>query len=243
MCQMWLAFTSLCMATWESILHHLGEIHVRRLYVSLFFKNCLLSKKSHLCLKKTLTRGCQLVPPAPPVTPFLPTTQHSLLANLMLLWKIHSTSGSYTLQLIDLIFSNMHSHSNLATLGFPDSSEGKELLQCRRPESSLWAGKIPWRREEQPSPGLLPGESMDRPWGYKESDATERLTFTYCPALTGILTSSVASSHLVFFSPLASILYHSSPLKILLSLHLLFDLMKWSVIDSALSDSLRPHRW
>ena len=148
----------------------------------------------------------------------------------MLLWKIHSTSGSYTFQLIDLIFSNMHSHSNLATLGFPDSSEGKELLQSRRPESSLWVGKIPWRREEQPTPGLLPGESMDRPWGYKESDATERLTFTYCPALTGILTSSVASSHLVFFSPLASILYHSSPLKILLSLHLLFDLMKWSVI-------------
>ena len=118
MCQMWLAFTSLCMATCESILHHLCEIHVRRLYVSLFFKNCLLSRKSHLYLKKTLTRGYQVVPPAPPApqTPSLPTTQCSLLANLMLLWKIHSTAGSYTFQLIDLlIFSNMHSHSNLAT--------------------------------------------------------------------------------------------------------------------------------
>ena len=45
-----------------------------------------------------------------------------------------------------------------------------------------WVGKIPWRREWQPSPVLLPGESHGQrslagysPWGHKELDMTERL--------------------------------------------------------------------
>ena len=32
-------------------------------------------------------------------------------------------------------------------------------LQCRRPGFSPWVGKIPWRREWQPIPVFLPGES------------------------------------------------------------------------------------
>ena len=32
-------------------------------------------------------------------------------------------------------------------------------LQCRRPRFSPWVGKIPWRREWQPTPLFLPGES------------------------------------------------------------------------------------
>ena len=42
---------------------------------------------------------------------------------------------------------------------------------------------MPWRREWQPTPVLLPGESHGQrslagysPWGRKESDRTERLT-------------------------------------------------------------------
>ena len=48
-----------------------------------------------------------------------------------------------------------------------------------------WVGKIPWRREWQPTPVLLPGESQGQsslsgygPWGCKESDMTERLTLS-----------------------------------------------------------------
>ena len=44
-------------------------------------------------------------------------------------------------------------------------------------------GKAPWRREWQPTPVFLPGESHGQrslegysPWGRKESDTTERLT-------------------------------------------------------------------
>ena len=35
-------------------------------------------------------------------------------------------------------------------------------LQCRRPRFDPWVGKIPWRREWQPTPVFLPGESHDR---------------------------------------------------------------------------------
>ena len=39
---------------------------------------------------------------------------------------------------------------------------GKNLLQYRRPEFNSWVGKIPWRREWQPTPVFLPGESQGR---------------------------------------------------------------------------------
>ena len=47
-----------------------------------------------------------------------------------------------------------------------------------------WVRKIPWRREGQPIPVLLPGKSHGwrsvvgySPWGHKELDTTERLHF------------------------------------------------------------------
>ena len=58
-------------------------------------------------------------------------------------------------------------------------------LQCRRPGFDPWVGKISWRREWQPTPVFLPGESHGwrglvgySPQGRKESDVTERLHFT-----------------------------------------------------------------
>ena len=46
-----------------------------------------------------------------------------------------------------------------------------------------WVRKILWRREQQPPPVFLPGESRGqrsladyRPWGRKELDTTEQLT-------------------------------------------------------------------
>ena len=45
-----------------------------------------------------------------------------------------------------------------------------------------WVGTIPWRKEWQPTPVFLPGESHGQrslagysPWGHKESDRTEQL--------------------------------------------------------------------
>ena len=56
-------------------------------------------------------------------------------------------------------------------------------LQCRRSGFDPWVRKIPWRREQQPTPVFLPGESHGqrslvgcRPWGWRESDITEWLT-------------------------------------------------------------------
>ena len=63
---------------------------------------------------------------------------------------------------------------------------GKEsACQCRRCKIcrfSPWVGKNPWRREWQPTPVFLPGQSHGQrslagysPWGHKESDTTEWL--------------------------------------------------------------------
>jgi len=47
-------------------------------------------------------------------------------------------------------------------------------------------GKIPWKREWLPTPVFLPGEFHGQrslegycPWGGKESDMTEQLTFSH----------------------------------------------------------------
>ena len=41
-----------------------------------------------------------------------------------------------------------------------------------------WVGKIPWRREQLPTPEFWPGEfhGLYSPWGRKESDMTGRLS-------------------------------------------------------------------
>ena len=53
-------------------------------------------------------------------------------------------------------------------------------LQHRSYRFDPWVGKIPWRREWQPTPVFLPEESHGQknlvgysPWGHKESDMTE----------------------------------------------------------------------
>ena len=56
-------------------------------------------------------------------------------------------------------------------------------MQCRRPGFDPWVGKIPWRREWQPTSVFLPGEFHRQGslegcslWGHKELDTTEQLT-------------------------------------------------------------------
>ena len=64
-------------------------------------------------------------------------------------------------------------------MGIPGGASDKEpACQCRRQERhgfTPWVGKIPWRREWQPIPVFLPGESRGQrslvgysPWGHIE---------------------------------------------------------------------------
>ena len=87
---------------------------------------------------------------------------------------------------------------------FPGGTSGKEpTCQCRRQkrcEFDPWVRKIPWRREWQPTPVLLPGESRRQrdlagfsPQGHKESDTTEA---TY-RALTLRLQTLISPEHAV----------------------------------------------
>ena len=65
--------------------------------------------------------------------------------------------------------------------------------QYRRLRFDPWVRKIRWRRRWQPTPGFLPGKSHRQrslvgysPWGYKESDRTERRQQTEpSPTLAG----------------------------------------------------------
>ena len=50
----------------------------------------------------------------------------------------------------------------VSNMDFPGGASGKEsACRCRRhkiPKFDLWVGKIPWRREWQPTPVFLPGK-------------------------------------------------------------------------------------
>ena len=59
-------------------------------------------------------------------------------------------------------------------------------LQCRRLCFDSWVGKIPWRREQLPTPVELPREFHGQkslagysPWGRKELDMAERLSLSF----------------------------------------------------------------
>ena len=63
---------------------------------------------------------------------------------------------------------------------------GKDL-----PVFDPWVGKIPWRRQWQPTPVLLPEEFHGQrslagysPWGFKEMDTTEGLTLSLHMCIT-----------------------------------------------------------
>ena len=75
---------------------------------------------------------------------------------------------------------------------------GKEsACQCQRHKwcsFNLWVGKMPWRKEWQPTPVFLLGKSHGQrslggysPWGLKESDMTEhRHTHTHTHSYTHV---------------------------------------------------------
>ena len=106
---------------------------------------------------------------------------------------------------------NAHTH-------FPGGPSKEPACQCRRRERrgfDPWVGKIPWRREWQPTPVFLPGESHGQrrlagynSWGHKESYVTEQLsTYTLHP----IQFSSVQLfSHLQLFATAWTVAWQAS---------------------------------
>jgi len=65
----------------------------------------------------------------------------------------------------------------------PEASVVAQTVKNLPAMQETWVGKIPWRREWQPTAVFLPGESHGQrnlwgysPWGLKESDTTEQLT-------------------------------------------------------------------
>ena len=72
----------------------------------------------------------------------------------------------------------------------------KNLPAMQETRFNPWVGKIPWRREWQPTPVFLPGESHGQrslvgysPWGQKESDTMEWLTL---PLFTSVKSCTKA---------------------------------------------------
>ena len=71
--------------------------------------------------------------------------------------------------------------------GFPGGSAGRDST-CNVGDSvSPWVGKIPWRRECQPTPVFLPGAFHGQrslvgcsPWGHKELGTTEVIYLNVC---------------------------------------------------------------
>ena len=97
---------------------------------------------------------------------------------------------------------------------FPGGSVVKNLLAMQETGFDPWVKKIPWRRKWQPTPVFLPGESHGQkrlvayhPWGWKESDRTERLNNSFpgpwCPlslcflCLPGTRSNLMASRYLM----------------------------------------------
>ena len=79
----------------------------------------------------------------------------------------------------DPLEEGMATHSSI--LGLPCGSAGKEsACKCGRPGFDPWVGKIPWRREQLPTPIFWPGEfhGLYSPCGHKELDITEQLSLS-----------------------------------------------------------------
>ena len=114
---------------------------------------------------------------------------HGIFQARILEWVAFPTPGNLT----DTTLTNGDFHYKCKCIlqkgninlgrGFPLAQDLTYTLQCRRYVFDSWVGKIPWRREWQPTPVFLPAESQGQrslagysPQGHKELDTTERLS-------------------------------------------------------------------
>ena len=101
-------------------------------------------------------------------------------------------------------------------MGFLGGASGREpACQCRRHKRcrfTPWVGKIPLRREWQPSPVFSPGESQGQrslagysPWGHQESDTMEGThTAHTCHTHVGCMLCWVVCAAVIRYQGLAS---------------------------------------
>ena len=68
-------------------------------------------------------------------------------------------------------------------MGFPSNSAGQDSACSAGDPVQFLGWKIPWRREQLPTPVFWPGKFHGQrglegysPWGHKESDVTECLS-------------------------------------------------------------------
>ena len=99
-------------------------------------------------------------------------------------WTLYIESSFTWFQGCFFFFLSLPFNNTLSSFrGFPGSSDVKEYAcKCRRFGFDAGVGKIPWRREWQPIPVLLPEEPHGQrnlagysPWSREESDMTEQL--------------------------------------------------------------------
>ena len=96
---------------------------------------------------------------------------HNMTYSLILIFRIH------------IMFIDLYLTVFLFEYSLKQASLMVQLVknpQCRRPGFNPWVGKIPWRREQLPTPVFWPGEfhRLYSPWGHKESDTTEWLSLS-----------------------------------------------------------------
>ena len=103
------------------------------------------------------------------------------------------------------------------SLGFPDSSVGKESA-CNAGDlgSIPGLGRFPWRRKRLPTPVFWPGElhGLYSPWGRKESDVTEWLSLSF--------TLPISLVSIVFFMSLLPFVFNFLNFLLLLLFKYLF---------------------
>ena len=83
-----------------------------------------------------------------------------------------------------------------------------QLLQSRRPGFDPWVVKIPWRREQLPTPVFWPGEEFHglySPWGGKMLDMTERLSLSHEKTLNTLVVREILIK--------TTLSYHFMPVK------------------------------
>ena len=113
--------------------------------------------------------------PNPGIKPRSPALWASLIAQL----GKNPPAMQETLVREDLLEKGSANHSSI--LGLPLWLSWYRIhLQCGRPGFDPWVGNIPWKRERLPTPIFWPREfhGLYSPWGHKESDATEQLSFS-----------------------------------------------------------------
>ena len=118
----------------------------------------LLDQRSNLCLLYWQTDSLPLSHQESPVFFFLTHKKHIIYSLLLLfknfnyfLWVSFHVRAHKTLPLVFGHYS----------IGVPNLGLNSKESACNAgdPRFNPWVGKIPWRRQWQPTPVLLPGES------------------------------------------------------------------------------------